>query len=165
MHLEDLDEGPAWGAEFLCEDMGLRRCFASWHSVFHATLGTEAVSAFKAGLSPHFGEGKMGWELRGERIPVFFFFSILCDLYVEYRWTHLLFSKNNLSKMCFLLRRWSCLACPHLPWVAELGCQQWSACPRNHPELPIRGWGGGNEDSLSTGYPRSGLGLPLGVLL
>lgn len=74
MHLEDLDEGPAWGAEFLCEDMGLRRCFASWHSVFHATLGTEAVSAFKAGLSPHFGEGKMGWELRGERIPAFFFF-------------------------------------------------------------------------------------------
>ena len=79
--------------------MGLRRCFASWYSVFHVTLGTKTISAFKTGLSPHFGEGRMEWELRGERIPTFFFFSILCDVYVECRWTHLLFSNKNLSKM------------------------------------------------------------------
>lgn len=70
--LEDQEEGPGWGAEFLCEAVGLRRHSASWHGSLPAALGAKPHSGFQAGLSPHLGGGKMGRGWRGGEDPSFF---------------------------------------------------------------------------------------------
>ena len=105
----------------------------------------------------------MGWELRGRRTPVLF--PTPCHLSVKCRRTHWIFWNDNLSKKEFFLRGWSCLSCSHLPREGGLGWEQWSVCPRDHPEWVAHSRLGGNEGSLSPGHPRSGLGLPLGILL
>ena len=130
---------------------------------FPAALGIKTHSAFEAGLSPTFCWGVDGVGVEGKEDPSFF--PAPCHLSVKCRWTQWMFWNDNPSKIESFLRGWSCLFCSHLPRAGGLGCEQFSVCPRDHPEWVAHSRLGGNEGSLSPGHPRSGLGLPLGILL